>query len=162
MDPKASYDRLLQALRTVLPHNPPKGTADVGTLFGAGAQLANNWPRRGVPVRRAHEAQAHWGINADWILTGREPMMLAPAPGAPAGASQPVQLDEAILADALKVIRGAAQWEGSDAGQVSAREIALAYSLLMDAKERVSQDNLVSLVKAYLESKHGATSDQPA
>jgi len=162
MDPKATYDRLLLALRAALPDQPLRGTTDVGALFGAGAQLANNWPRRGVPVRRAHEAQARWGINADWILSGRSPMLLPGTAAAAAHPSQSVQLDETILADALQVIRGAAQWEGSDSGDVSAREIAIAYALLADAKERVGQDNLVALVKAYLETKHGAKSDQPA
>jgi len=72
-----SYQRLLEALAAVNPLNPPKGTTAVGAAFGGSPQLANNWPRRGVPHARMQEAQARWQINSIWLATGEGEMLLS-------------------------------------------------------------------------------------
>lgn len=76
--------------------------------------------------------------------------------------SQPARLSEETLEDALKVIRGAAELQGADTSTVSAREIAIAYALLEDSKERVSGANIIRLVKAFIANYQGETSNESA
>lgn len=71
-NPHPSYLRLLQGLRRVVTP-PPEGTTDVGAAFGGSPQMANNWPTRGVPSKRAAEAESKWGIRSAWILSADGP-----------------------------------------------------------------------------------------
>lgn len=93
----------------------------------------------------------YFGVPVEQLLSGQSPARIQ---------SQPARLDEAILADALAVIRGAAEWQG-EVPDVSARAIALAYALLEEAGERVSPENMVRLVKAFMAKAEGSA-DAPA
>lgn len=75
-------------------------------------------------------------------------------------ASQPARFDQEILADALKVIEGAAQWQGA-APVISARAIAIAYALIEDSAIRVNESNIIALTKAFM-SKVGEKSNESA
>lgn len=75
-------------------------------------------------------------------------------------ASQSTGLDQSILSDALQVIDGAAQWEGVQRYRPSAREIAIAYALLEDSKERVGSANMIGLVKAFLQRRSQEQEDE--
>lgn len=68
----------------------------------------------------------------------------------PSPSSQPMQLDEGILADAWRVIRAAAELAGTEP-VYTPRAVAIAYALLQDSRERVNADNIVRLVKSFLD-----------
>ncbi|WP_231583309.1 S24 family peptidase [Luteimonas sp. FCS-9] len=73
--PHPSYQRLREALSLVLDRDIT-GTTEVGNALGGSAQMANNWPKRGVSKEGAQEAQSRYGISAVWIRQGQEPMLV--------------------------------------------------------------------------------------
>lgn len=87
---KKSLSRLLE----VAGERGVHGAAAVARALNASDQAINNWKARGVPPAKAVEAQALWGVSAQWISTGEGPTWVAsapvpalsptPAPGAPA------------------------------------------------------------------------------
>lgn len=101
--PHPTYSRLIEALAEVMPLDPPRGTTAVGAAFGGSPQLANNWPKRGVPHARLQEAQRRWGINSTWLTTGAGSMMVP----------KPAKQEQPDWSDVVGYAQAAALGDGS-------------------------------------------------
>lgn len=94
-------------------------------------------------VAKLGQLASYLGVTVQQLM-GEEPPTMG------GNQSQPTRLDESILADALQVIRSAAQLSGGEP-DLSPRAIAIAYALLQDSHERVSTTNIVGMVRSYLD-----------
>lgn len=107
-----SLTRLLAAARRLDP--PLRLRKDVGDALGESSQTMTNWGKRGVALAGANKAQQVLGISAQWILTAEGPEQVAPLKGSGSvrfsgkgtvhDASQPVQLDDQTMAQAVELL----------------------------------------------------------
>lgn len=79
----AQMDRLYEAARAAGRLSGDADQTEMARLLNVAPQNVNNWEKRGPSKEALLEAQAEFGVNAIWVLTGSGPMFVGgtSAPG---------------------------------------------------------------------------------
>lgn len=98
----AHMQRLYEAARTARRLSGEADQAEMARLLNVAPQNVNNWEKRGPSKEALLDAQAAFGVNATWVITGSGPMFVG-------GAAVPVAAWPFIRLDLGRILRLSAE-----------------------------------------------------